>query len=179
MSQQPGDGPKPFGGFESAPETPDENRAGENRPGEGAPPREVKRAMVVQTIIAAIMVFFGVFYLAQTESLTGDLMRELTRLDNPAVADISVAQLAGVVRVAAVMLLVLGLGHGLAAQGLHSRKTWARPVGFVFSGVMVAITIMSFFSGTASYPILIMGLLGAWSIVLIGRPRVKTYLSKK
>ncbi|PRZ32756.1 hypothetical protein CLV47_12629 [Antricoccus suffuscus] len=175
MSQQPDDGHKPFGGFESAPEQPD--RADGPQSEAPKPPREVRRASVVQTVIAVILVFFGVFYLTQTDNLTSELMRAMESVDAKMVADISIAQLASVVRTAAVVLLIIGLGHGAAAHGLRSRKTWARPVGFVFSGLLVALTVLSMFSGAMSYPVLLMGLLAVWAIVLTSRPAVKTYLS--
>ncbi len=177
MSQQPGDRHKPFGGFESAPEQADRAKGSPN--GAPEPPREVRRASLVQTVIAVILVFFGVFYLTQADNLTTELMRAMESVDAELVAKISIAQLGSVVRTAAVVLLVIGLGHGAAAHGLRSRKTWARPVGFVFSGLLVALTVLSIFSGALSYPVLLMGLLAVWAIVLTTRPAVKTYLSHK
>lgn len=178
MSQQPDDGNTPFGGFEKAPDQADPPAGPQPHGGDPSqPPREVRRASIVQTVIAVILVFFGVFYLAQTDSLTTELMRTMESADAKMVADISMAQLAAVVRVAAVILLVIGVGHGAAAHGLRGRKTWARPVGFVFSGLLVALTVLSMLGGALSYPVLLMGLLAVWAIVLISRPAVKKYLS--
>jgi len=182
LSQQPDDGNTPFGGFEKAPEQVDPST--DPRPGgDGGPvsppPREVRRASILQTLIAVILVFFGVFYLAQTDRLPVELMHAMESVDADLVADVSMAQLAAVVRAAAVILLVIGLGHGAAAHGLRGRRTWARPVGFVFSGMLVALTVLSMLGGAMSYPVLIMGLLGLWAIVLTSRPTVKKYLSRK
>lgn len=176
MSQQP-PGLPPLGGFESAPEVTHGPSSGGGA--DGKPPAELRRAAVIQTLIAAILVFFGVFYISQAKSLTRQLLGELSTAQGTALQDMSEAKLQQLLYVAASLLIVLGLLHGVAAQGLRSAKAWARPVGYTAGGILIAFTLIGFIGGAISVPIILLGLLSVWAVVLLSRPIVRSYLSSK
>jgi uncharacterized membrane protein (DUF2068 family) len=106
-------------------------------------------------------------------------MRAAMTTDLPSAMSISDADLRTAVRVVGVVLILLGLGHAASAQGIRSRRRWARPVGYVSSGLILAFTVLSFATGAISVPALVLALLALGVILQLSKPALRGYLSRR
>lgn len=174
MSQQP-PGLPPLDGFPNAPHIAPDPPTG--RQGDDKPPAELRRVVVIQTFTAAILVFVGVFYITQIKEMTQQLLSPLSSAQVSVLQDVSKSQLQTLLYVVAGLLIVFGLLHGVAAHGLRNGKAWARPVGYIAGGIIIAFTIMGLISGAISLPSILLGVLSVCAVILLSRSTVRSYLS--
>lgn len=173
MTQSPEGGPPSHPEFDPAPGPPNEAPDPDRTPA-GAP-REIKAAVVVLTVLAAVLVFFGALYLVMVEQLQSDLRASMDELGQG--ASITDAQLRLMIRLVGGFLLFVGLGNGLTVQGLRSRRVWARRLGFFTAGAVVVLGLLAVATGSFNLPLVILTGLAVAGVFLLSKPAVRTYLS--
>lgn len=142
------------------------------------PPLEVKRITTLYTATAAFLVFIGVMGLV----LLKDQERALRKAINEVGDERTRAALSdpGLLRGTLIMLgvavLIVAIGHGLTAQGLRDRKSWARPVGFTFSGILLGVAVLLTIGGGFSMQSVFFLVAGLSGILGLAKPAVRDYL---
>jgi hypothetical protein len=137
-----------------------------------------RQAMFVHTGIAALLVFFGLLNVTQAGAIATAFYQQLTTADSQVAAQIDTGTLKVLVYAACGFIVALGIGYGVTAQALQSRRSWARPVGFSVGGVFLALTLVGVLGGSVSLVTLALLAMAAFGIVLLRRPEVKAYLSQ-
>lgn len=168
MTQSPEGGPPSYPEFDPAPGPPTPEAP-------TATPREVKAAVVVLTVLAAVLVFFGALYLVMVDQLQSDLRAAMDELGQG--ASITDAQLRMMIRLVGGFLLFVGLGNGLTVQGLRSRRGWARRLGFFTAGAVVVLGLLAVATGSFNLPLVILTGLAVAGVFLLSKPAVRIYLS--
>ena len=163
-----------------APAPPEHPDTSPDRPGaspENEPPVEVKRATTLYTATAAFLVFIGVTSLFLLNDTERELRKQLNDLsaDQTAVLD-QPGLIRGMLIFLAVAVLIVAIGHGITSQALRDRKSWARPVGFTFSGILAGVAVLGTLGGAISIQTIFYLVAGLSGILALAKPQVRDYL---
>lgn len=146
-----------------------------NKPDSDAP-IEVRRARNLYTVVAAFLVFIGITGLT-TISETAVAFRTALNDADPAVSEqISTGMIKALLVLTAVATLIVAVGHGLTSQALDGRRSWSRPLGFTFSGILLGLAALNLISGAQIMPSFFFAIAGLLGISLLRRPEVRDYL---
>lgn len=140
-------------------------------------PIEVKRARTLYTATAAFLVFIGVTGLIMLKDAERALRKQLNEIDDPEVSKMLDPSLIWPMLImVGVAVIVIAIGHGVTAQALHDRKSWARPVGFTFSGILLAFAVLGSFTGALSIQTIFFMVAGLSGILTLAKPQVRDWL---
>ncbi|QHC00928.1 hypothetical protein EK0264_11955 [Epidermidibacterium keratini] len=146
---------------------------------EAEPPAELRRASNLSTLIAALLVFLTVLNLTQFSSQLRAARRVVADSAPDLAGGVSDGMIRGVLILSLVLTAVVAIGFGLTAHGARGRKSWTRPVGFTFGGIMMALAVLSLGAGAAGLPQLVLGAIALWVVLLLSRPVVRDYLKRR
>lgn len=146
---------------------------------ESEPPPELRRASNLSTLIAALLMFLTVLNLTQIGSQLRAARRIVAESAPDLVGEVSDGMIRGVLIVSIVLTAIVAIGFGLTAHGARGRKSWTRPVGFTFGGIMMALAVLSLGAGAAGLPQLVLGAIALWVVLLLARPVVRDYLKPR
>lgn len=165
----------------SAPPPPERDTPRAGRPGganqaEGETPLEVRRARNLYTVVAAFLVFIGVTSLMSISESVVAFRTALNDADPSVSEQISNGMIKTLLVLTGVATLMVAVGHGLTSHALSERRSWSRPLGLTFSGILLGLAALNILSGAQVMPSFFFAIAGLLGISLLSRPEVRDYL---
>ncbi|WP_166741693.1 hypothetical protein [Cumulibacter soli] len=176
MSEPTPPSPAPPSAPPPPPHEVDRTQGGRKPAPDGDLPIDVRRTRNLYTVVAAFLVFIGVTSLMGVSEAVVEFRKALIEADADVAAQVGDGMIQALLILSGIATLIVAIGHGLTSHAISDRRSWARPVGLTFSGILLGLAALNLFSGAQMLPTFFFAVSGLLGISLINRPTVREYL---